>query len=170
MLSAYLVRLVEQHADALTAELVADLQRNPHTASFNRLSGDELHHRAHFIYHGLGNWLANPDDPALMSRFQALGRQRFHDRIPLDELVFALILTKQHLRDKIRSVGNVASALELHNELHLHSLIGRFFDKMLHAVVQGYEAGRHEVEHPRRAATPSKAPLGTAAPKIDWGP
>jgi hypothetical protein len=170
MISAYLVRLVEQHADKLTEELVADLQGNPHTASYHRLSPDELRHRAHLIYHGLGDWLASTDDEVLRSRFQSLGRQRFHDHVPLSQLLYALVLTKKHLRDKIRSVGNVSSALELHNELHLSMMIERFFDKILHAVAQGYEIAHELTEHPSRPAVGQKTPLETTRAKIDWVP
>ena len=141
MLSAYLVRLVEQHADTLTDELVADLQKNSGTPSFHRLSTDELRHRAFTVYHGLGDWLADTDDPAVEAKFEGLGRQRFHEKVPLHEVVLATTLMKQHLRDKIRAVGNIYSALELHNELQLSLLIGRFFDRMLYCPGDGLRAG-----------------------------
>jgi hypothetical protein len=170
MLSAYLIRLVEQHADALTEELVDDILKNEKTRSFHRLSRDELHHRAYSIYHGLGNWLADTNDATIEARFESLGRQRFHDRVPLNELVYAVMLVKQHLRDKIRSVGNIYSALELHNELQLSTMIGRFFDKLFYAVVKGYEQARYESEHPARPGTPSKTPLGKSPANIEWVP
>lgn len=170
MLSAYLVRLVEQHADTLTDELVADLQSNARTPTFHRLSRDELHHRAYTVYHGLGNWLANTDDPSMEAKFESHGRQRFHEHVPLSELVYAATLMKYHLRDKIRSVGNIYSALELHNELQLTLLIGRFFDRMLYSMVAGYEQARDEAEHPPRPATVAKTPLDKTPIKVEWIP
>lgn len=170
MLSAYLIRLVEQHADTLTDELVADLLSNARTPSFHRLSRDELHHRAFTVYHGLGTWLADPEDPSMEAKFEALGRQRFHEHVRLSELVFATTLMKRHLRDKIRAVGNIYSALELHNELQLTLLIGRFFDRMLYSLVEGYEQARNESEHPAKASTQSKTPLETSPTRIEWIP
>jgi hypothetical protein len=170
MLSAYLVRLVEQHADTLTDELVADLVGNPRTPSFHRLSRDELRDRTYGIYHGLGDWLASTSDATLEARFEALGRQRFHEHVPLAEVVLAATLTKQHLRNKIRSVGNVYAAVELHNEIQLSMMIGRFFDKVLYAIVKGYEHARHEAEHPPPLATASKTPLEKSPAKIEWVP
>jgi hypothetical protein len=170
MLSAYLVRLVEQHADTLTDELVADLLKNERTPSFRQQSADELHHRAYAIYRGLGNWLAETDETVIESQFETLGRQWFRERLPLSEQVQAVILTKQHLRNKIRSVGNVYSAVELHNEVQLSMMIGRFFDKVIHAVVKGYEQARNEAEHPQKVGTQSKTPLERSPAKINWVP
>lgn len=170
MLSAYLVRLVEQHASALTDELVDDLLHNDRTPTFHRLSRDELHHRLLGIYSHIGEWLADTSDASIESRFEALGKQRFHEHVPLSELVYSIMLTKQHLRDKLRAVGNVYSAIELHNEIQLSMMIGRFFDKVLYALVRGYEHARHEAEHPTRPGTPSKTPLEKSPAKIEWVP
>lgn len=170
MLSGYLVRFVEQHADILTDELVNDLLSNSKTASFCRLSRDELRQHCFEIYHGLGRWLGDADDPTLHAKVEALGRERFHEGIPLSEQVYATGLMKQHLRDKIRSVGVVYSALELHNELHLSLLIGRFFDRMLYALVSGYEMARDEVGQPRQVPKAAKTLLGESPINVEWVP
>ncbi|MGE3841145.1 MAG: RsbRD N-terminal domain-containing protein [Vicinamibacterales bacterium] len=170
MLSGYLVRFVEQHADILTDELVTDLLSNSKTASYRRLSRDELRQHCFEIYHGLGRWLGDTDDPALESRVEALGRERFHEGVPLSEQVYAVGLMKQHLREKIRSVGVVYSALELHNELHLSLLIGRFFDRMLYSLVKGYEMAADEGGHPAKPPRSSKSLLGESPVNVEWVP
>ena len=170
MLSAYLVRLVEQHASALTGELVDDLLHNERTPTFHTLSRDELHHRLLGIYSHIGEWLADTSDASIEARFEALGKQRFHERVPLSELVYSIGLTKQHLRDKLRDVGNVYSAMELHNEIQLSMMIGRFFDKVLYALVRGYETAQYDAVHPTRPGTQSKTPLEKSPAKIEWVP
>jgi hypothetical protein len=170
MLSAYLVRLIEQHADTLTNELVEDLVTNERTPSFRRLSRDEIHHSSHHVYQNLADWLADKSDAAIQASFEAVGRQRFHEQVPLNEFIWAIVLVKRHLRDKIRAVGNVYSALELHNEIQLSMMIGRFIDKVLYAVVTGYEQARTEAEHPAKAATQSRTPLERSPAKINWVP
>ena len=170
MLSGYLVRMVEQHADKLTKELVDDLLSNERTPSFHRLSRDELHERAHRIYSHLSDWLGDRIDDSIETTGDALGRQRYHEEVPLHELVYAITLTKQHLRDRIRAVGNVYSALELHNEIELSIMIGRFFDRLLYATVKGYEQSRFTAGHPPKPATHSKTPLEKTPAKIDWVP
>lgn len=60
--------------------------------------------------------------------------------MPLSEVVYALTLTKDHLREYIRAVGLVDSAVELYLEEELHLLIGHFFDKAVYHTVKGYES------------------------------
>jgi hypothetical protein len=170
MLSAYLVRMVEQHADKLTKELVDDLLSNERTPSFHRLSPDELRNRAHLIYQHLGDWLADRSDASIEAAFEAVGRQRYHERVPISEAVYAIVLTKRHLRDRIRGVGTVYSALELHNEIELSMMIGRFFDKMIYAMVKGWENARHDAENPPKPSTQSKMPLEKEPAHIKWVP
>jgi len=57
MLSDRLVRMIEHHAEELTRALVEDLQSNPRTASYHRLSREAIHDRAHNVYKNLGLWL-----------------------------------------------------------------------------------------------------------------
>ncbi len=54
-------------------------------------------------------------------------------------MIYALVLTKYHLRDYIRSAGLVDSAVELYQEQELHRLVGNFFDKAMYHTVRGYE-------------------------------
>lgn len=170
MLAAYLVRMVEQHAGELTKELVDDLLTNEQTPTFRRLSRDDLEQPAHNIYHHLGEWLAGHKDDELDPTFVELGRRRFLQKVPLPELVYAIILTKRHLRDRIRSVSTVYSAVELHNEIQLSMMIGRFFDRMLYGAVKGYEEAREEQAHPPKASTRSKLTLEKTPTHIDWVP
>jgi hypothetical protein len=41
---------------------------------------------------------------------------------------------------------------------------------MVYAVVKGYELAHREAEHPPRAATRSKHPLGDSETKVEWVP
>jgi hypothetical protein len=83
--------------------------------------------------------------------FEALGRQRFEEQIPLEELVYAIILTKRHVRASVGRLYEIESAIELHYVIDLHAMIDLFFDRALHATVTGYEQSRRE---PRRDHAP----------------
>jgi hypothetical protein len=73
-----------------------------------------------------------------------LGRQRFDEQIPLEELVFAIILTKRHVRASVSRLYEIESAIELHYMNDLQAMIDLFFDRALHATVTGYEQTRRE--------------------------
>jgi hypothetical protein len=59
--------------------------------------------------------------------------------VPLSEVVYALTLTKYHLRDYIRVAGLVDSAIDLYQALDLQRLLGQFFDKAVYYTVRAYE-------------------------------
>jgi hypothetical protein len=144
MLAGYLLQTLERHSDTLTDALVRDLTTNEQTPSFRRLPIAALRERAFAIYGHLGDWLAARSEAQIATTFAALGRQRFEEQIPLEELVYAIILTKQHLRDRISRLGEIESSIQLHYVIDLHTMLEVFFDRAVHATVTGYEQARRE--------------------------
>jgi hypothetical protein len=140
VLSARLIRVIEDHAEELTRGVLRDLASNPRTTAYHRLPPDELHRRVYDVYRNLGRWLGDKTEEHVESTYGGLGRRRFGEGVPLSEVVYALILTKEHLREYIRAVGLVDSAVDLYLEEELHLLIGHFFDNALYHTVRGYEA------------------------------
>ena len=146
MLSDRLVRMIEQHAEELTRALVENLQSNPRTASYHRLSRGAIHDRAHHVYKNLGLWLNSKAEEDIEASYTALGKEREAEGIPISEVIYALILTKYHLRDYIRAAGLVDSAVELHQEQELHHVLGHFFDKAIYYTVRAYERAANYME------------------------
>jgi hypothetical protein len=147
MLSTRLVRLIEDHAEELTRGVLDDLQHNARTLSYHKLSREELHHRVYTVYRNLGDWLGHVAEEGIEAAYCELGQTRQAEGIPLSEVIYALLLTKYHLREHIRSRGLVDSAVELYQEQELQRLVGRFFDRAIYHTVRGYEhAGRPAVK------------------------
>jgi hypothetical protein len=151
MLGARLLQLIQSHAASLTKEVITDLQRNDRTPSFRRLSLSSLESRIGALYSNLGRWIGDSDESAVRLEYEEMGRRRFQEDIPLSEIVYALLLTKQHLRRYIRDHGLVDFAgdrmmpdellpLELHSIQELNYQVGEFFDRALYHLARGYEA------------------------------
>lgn len=139
MLSDRLVRVIEQHADELTHALVDDLQTNRQTPSYHGLSRDAVHGRTYDVYKNLGTWLNSKADQDIAAAYTNLGRRREAEGVPLHEVIYALILTKYHLRDYIRTAGLIDSAVDLYQALELQRRLGHFFDKAIYYTVRAYE-------------------------------
>ena len=136
MLSDRLVRMIEHHADELTRALVGDLQSNPRTATYHRFFREAIHLRVYDVYKDLGSWLNSKAEEDIEARYTELGKQRHAEGVPLSEVVYALTLTKYHLRDYIRVAGLVDSAIDLYQALDLQRLLGQFFDKAVYYTVR----------------------------------
>ena len=121
------------------------LQSSPHTRTYHRLSAAELHHRLFEVYHDLGRWLWENTDQAIQARYDELGKERFREGIPLAEVLWGLVLTKEHLRECIGIFMSADSALELYRKLEMYRLIGRFFDRAVCYAAEAYE--REAVVH-----------------------
>lgn len=140
ILSSKLVQRIENHAEELTKGVIEDLKTNPKTPSMHVLSAHELHDQSYEVYHNLSRWLTQLSEDSIEAFYGNLAKLRWEEGIPLNELIYALILKKYHLRDYIRTSGMVDSAVDLLQEQELHHLIGCFFDKGIFYTVKGYEA------------------------------
>ena len=139
MLTYRLVQMIEDHAETLTEGLINDLRSNPRTPHYHHLSHDELHVRAYTVYRNLGHWITEQSEASIASTYGNFAKRRFFEGIPLDEVVFALMATKNHLYTYVRTTGLVDSAMELHQERELRRLIGHFYDEAIFFTVKAYE-------------------------------
>ena len=169
MLSPHLVRHIEQQAEKLAGEMLDEVLRHPRTTSFRQLDREELLQHTRAIYEHLGQWLAGRTEAEVEATFAPRGRDRFVEFVPIEEMVFSLILVKRQLRHRIRQVSQLGSAAEIHSEMEVDGIIGTFFDRVIYAMVCGYEAGRREAQHPKHQ--PVSSALGEMKPgNIGWVP
>jgi hypothetical protein len=140
-----LIRIIETDAEELTQGIVKLLQNSPRTTSYHNLSYDELHDRAYAVYHDLGRWLWEKSDQAIQAWYNELGDKRCGEGIPLAEVLWALVLTKNRLIDYLRQWGLADSAIELYQHQEFDRLVDHFFDRALCYTAEGYE--HHAAAH-----------------------
>jgi hypothetical protein len=151
MLGSRLLLLIQSHAGLLTRDVVKDVMTNARTPTFRRLNPADVETRVSALYYNLGKWIGDPDERAVRREYEEMGRMRFREGVPVSELVYALLITKQHLRRYIREHGLVDFAgdrvmpedllgLELHSIQELNYQVGEFFDRALYHLACGYEA------------------------------
>jgi len=151
MLGARLLLLIQAHAGPLTRDVVTDLRTNERTSSFRRLDAADVETRVSTLFYNLGKWIGDADERAVQVEYQEMGRVRVREGVPISELVYALVITKHHLRRYIREHGLVDFAgdrtasdellpLELHSIQELNYQVGEFFDRALYHLARGYES------------------------------
>ncbi|SRR6266536_416016 len=139
MFSARLVAMIEDHAEQLTVGLIGELQRHPRTSGYHHFSASELHDRAYNVYRNLSKWVTRGAESEIESSYTELGKRRCQEGILLSQVIFALMLTKDHLLNYVSTSGLSDSALDLYQELELIRVVGQFFDRAIYYTVQGYE-------------------------------
>jgi hypothetical protein len=150
MLGARLLLLIQAHAGPLTHDVVQDLITNERTAAFRRLDQADVEMRVSALFNNLGKWIGDADENAVQAEYEEMGRSRFREGVPVSELIYALLITKHHLRRYIREHGLVDFAgdrivteellpVELHSIQELNYQVGEFFDRALYHLARGHE-------------------------------
>lgn len=138
-LAGRLIRVVENHADELTAGVLTKVKASPRTPAYHNLSNHELHDRVFDVFHDLGCWLWEKSEPAVEQWYNQLGEQRWEEGVPLGQVVWALTLTKEYLISYLDSNGLADSAVTLYQQQEFDRIVGHFFDRAVCYTAEGYE-------------------------------
>jgi len=145
MLSGKLIRLIESHGEEITVAIIASIRRHPDLSHLGKLPDWELRQRGDEILRKLGHWLAGGNEEKLAHEYEAIGKMRFEESVPLHESVRGLCLIKDKMIEFLDNQGIDQDALSLYAEEQLERRVGRFFEMLVIHLVRGYEtAWRHE--------------------------
>lgn len=139
MFSYRLVRLIESHADALAAGLEERVQTGSQVTHFRQIPVHELRERVYEIYRHLGEWLLGKNELDIEHRYRDIGARRAQQRIPLSEVVQAIVLTKENLWEFLKSEALMDRVVEIMGELELLQMLEMFFDRAIYYAALGYE-------------------------------
>ena len=147
MLALRMVRLIETHSDELAQGLLAKLQSSRFCSDMRKVPAEELRKRNYEIYRNLGDWLLSKTDSDIDTTFAEVARRRAAQGVALSHLLWALLITKEHLWEFMQGERLADQVLELFGELELLWRVDHFFDRALHCSARAYE------EHSSRPLT-----------------
>ena len=153
MLAYRLVRLIETHSDTLAAGLLEKVQNSELTRSYRHVPPEELKQRVFEIYRHLGEWLLGKSSFDIEQRYEEIGTRRFHQTVPVSELIWVITLTKENLREFLKKESLIERPAEVFGEMEMLQLLDQFFDRAIYYAAVGYEraAFAHEMPHPAAA-------------------
>ena len=105
MLGARLLQLIQAHAGPLSRDVMDDLMTNDAHADIPPAQPGRCRNAR--LVAVLRPWQMDrrPDEHAVRNEYQEMGRARFREGVPVSELVYALLVTKSHLRRYIRETA-----------------------------------------------------------------
>ena len=155
-----LVRLIERHSEELAIGLAAKLRQSERTADFRKVPAEELQRTAAALYRNLGEWLLSKTEQDIEKHFVSIAEHRAADGIRLQQFVWALIISRNHLYRFLLGHAFADSIFELYNELELQQLLNQFFERATYYSVAAYEEARERApaavartRHEHRRAT-----------------
>jgi hypothetical protein len=146
MLAYYFVHLIETHSDALASKLLDKVQQSNCTRAYSNVPPAELRQRVYEIYEHLGDWLLGKKDVDIERRYREIGARRYHQQVPLSELIWAIVLTRQNLWEFLTWESIADRPVKLFGELEVVQMLGQFFDRAIYYAAMGYEQAR-DAEH-----------------------
>jgi hypothetical protein len=149
MLAYRLVRLIETHSDALAAGLLEKVQSSELTRAYHNVAPEELRQRVYEIYRHLGDWLLGKSAFDIDQRYEEIGTRRVHQGVPMSELIWVIILTKENLWEFLKKENVMERPVEVFGELEMMQLLDQFFDRAIYYASVGYERAltAHELPH-----------------------
>jgi hypothetical protein len=140
MMTLYrLVRLIETNSQALAACLLDRVENSEATPDYKEVPPEELKERVYEIYRHLGDWLITKDESDLKRRYLAIGARRALQRVPLSQVAWAIILTKDNLWEFLRKESVLDRPVEVFGELEMLQMLDHFFDRAIYYAAVGYE-------------------------------
>jgi hypothetical protein len=155
MLGLKLMRLIEKHSDELAVGLTDKLQTSERTRGFRRIPARELHQTTAEVYHNLGEWLLKKTEKDIEERFRTLAARRAAEGIDVHELVWALIISRNHLWQFLTTNTFADNIVELYGEMELLLLLNQFFDHAVYYTVMGYRKAAERESSARRSTEQS---------------
>jgi hypothetical protein len=151
MLHTYrLVRLIETHSEVLSTRLLEKVRQSDFTHSYRNVPPEELKQRVFEIYQHLGEWLLGKREGDIGRRYREIGARRFHQQVPLSELIWVLVLTKETMWEYVKDMI-LENQEQVFGELEAFELIGQFFDRAIYSTAEGYQQA-FVAEHPRETS------------------
>jgi hypothetical protein len=149
MLAYRLVRLIETHSDTLAAGLLEKVQTSELTRCYRNVPPPELKQTVYEIYRHLGDWLLGKSAFDIEQRYEEIGTRRAHQGVPMSELVWTIVLTKENLWEFLKKEALMERPVEVFGELEMLQLLEQFFERATYYATVGYERAMsaHEIPH-----------------------
>ena len=94
------------------------------------------------IYRHLGDWLLGKSEFDIKERYLEIGERRAEQHVPLSQVVWVIVLTKENLWDYLKQEAGMERPTEVFGELEMLQLLDQFFDRAIFYASMGYEQAR----------------------------
>lgn len=154
MLAYRLVRLIKTHSDALAAGLLDKVQHSEFTPAVNlHVPHAELRQRVYEVYRHLGEWLLAKTDFDIELRYEEIGAQRAQQGVPISELIWTIVLTKENLWEFLKKESLLERPAEIFSELEMLQLLEQFFERATYYAAVGHERAQVSGSHAPRSSS-----------------
>ncbi|TCD47728.1 RsbRD N-terminal domain-containing protein [Chlorobium sp. N1] len=143
------IKLIENHAETLSAKWVDAVRKSPLTAGYAKLSKAELHDIVYGRFRKLGEWVEKKDglDRQIAEHFLQVGAERAETGIKVSEMAYSLMLERDLIWRYILEEGIITEGIDLNRAIEFSHRLNHFYEKAVYFALVGHE--NHGVPAPR---------------------
>lgn len=143
MIALRLIRVIEDHSDAIAQTLAHKLRVGSHIKGMPESAEAELVACTRDLLRHLSDWLLTRRNNEIELRYRTLGVRLAEQHVSFAHCCWAMAQIKQCLCDFLNGEGFLPNPIELYGELELLSLLNQFFDHAVCYLIEGRESGRN---------------------------
>lgn len=141
-----LMELIRDNEQSIIHQLIHEIKGTEETRHYRALSeeklGEIIHQILYNVYKRLSNWLHNNTSKnVVFAYYTGLGRERYKEGIPLEEVIQVLFIIKKKIYHSINDKKTLDNGYTLHQVTEFFYYMNSFFDKIVHAIIVGYHEG-----------------------------
>ncbi len=147
MVGNRLFQVVESHSNELSINLARKLRTSERTPGYRAIPEEDLVKLGLQVYANLTDWLLTKTTSDIELQYSQLGDQRAKQGIPLSQLIWALLMSKEQLWGLLQHEHFADRIFELYGEREFALMLDKFYDQALYFASRGYEQAVQKKAH-----------------------
>ncbi len=139
MFNEALAELVKKNAQNITDKLIEAIKTHPRTKYYHDLKPDLLKERILDVCRNFDEWIIEETEEKLKKTYINFGRVRYRENVPLEELIYAIFLTRKYITSFLHSRASEENPLKIYQLLEFIEMVSTFFEEMVYFVSLGYK-------------------------------
>jgi hypothetical protein len=147
MVGNRLFQVVESHSNELSVNLARKLRTSERTSGYRAIPEEDLVSLGLKVYANLTDWLLTKTSSDIELQYSQLGDQRAKQGIPLSQVIWALLMSKEQLWGLLQHEHFADRIFELYGEREFALMLDKFYDQALYFAARGYEQAVQKKAH-----------------------
>lgn len=145
MISKKVMDAIESQTETLARRWCAEVRKSDYMKTYQRLPDEQLLGLNKIFFEHFAKWITQGlSRKQIGNYFVGLGKERYHQRFPLSEIHYAVILAKKVVYDWVRQESLMDSTMEVYQVMELGHMISVFFDTGNFYITRGHLESLHD--------------------------
>jgi len=145
MISKKFMDAIVNKTEGLSKTWCKEVRQSDYMKTYQKLPDEQLMRVNKIFFDYFAKWISQGlSRKDIGNYFVDLGKERYHQKFPLSEIHYAVILAKKVVRSQALSESLLDSAMEVYQLMELGQMVASFFDTGNFYITRGYLGAMHD--------------------------